>query len=145
MAGRGGGGGYEVPAGLQELLIEFTVAVLVERPSDLLAYASEYFNRMYEDRLKQPTQPSESEESMITDEDDDEPMPGKVRSDQVASLQGPPLRPSGRARGEPGPGRPPWTSQKGLPGPLRTRRKCGTRRDGSATRADEPAAGTPWH
>ncbi|KAK8728694.1 hypothetical protein OTU49_009097, partial [Cherax quadricarinatus] len=76
MAGRGGGGGgYEVPPGLQELLIEFTVAVLVERPPDLLAYASEYFHRMHEDRSKQPPPPSESEESIITDDDDDEPMP----------------------------------------------------------------------
>lgn len=80
MAGRGGGaGGYEVPPGLQELLIEFTVAVLVERPPDLLAYACEYFHRMHEDRSKQPPPPSESEESIISDEDDDEPMPGTSR------------------------------------------------------------------
>lgn len=118
MAGRGGGGGYEVPAGLQELLIEFTVAVLVERPSDLLAYASEYFNRMYEDRLKQPTQPSESEESMITDEDDDEPMPGKARSGQVTS-------PLARRRGHRGgtqegrPRRPPWSPRRDFQGRCR--------------------------
>ncbi|KAK8384199.1 hypothetical protein O3P69_009144 [Scylla paramamosain] len=80
--GRGGGGagqGYEVPPGLQELLIEFTVAVLVERPSDLLAYASEYFLRLHQERGKarplpgalHPHQDDEEED----DEDDDEPMP----------------------------------------------------------------------
>ncbi|XP_063849683.1 cAMP-dependent protein kinase type II regulatory subunit-like isoform X1 [Scylla paramamosain] len=87
MAGRGAGGaggggagqGYEVPPGLQELLIEFTVAVLVERPSDLLAYASEYFLRLHQERGKarplpgalHPHQDDEEED----DEDDDEPMP----------------------------------------------------------------------
>lgn len=87
MAGRGGGGGggggggYEVPAGLQELLIEFTVAVLVERPPDLLAYASEYFSRLHEDRARQQVIPTTTidDASTITDEDedDDEPMPGR--------------------------------------------------------------------
>lgn len=75
MAGRGGGGGYEVPEGLQELLIEFTVSVLVEQPPDLLSYASDYFNRLHEERSHAPQPPrSESEDSMLSD--DDEPMPG---------------------------------------------------------------------
>ncbi|KAK3859044.1 hypothetical protein Pcinc_030790 [Petrolisthes cinctipes] len=91
MAGRGGGGGgggagvggggYEVPPGLQELLIEFTVAVLVERPPDLLAYASEYFSRLHEDRARQqviPTTTIDDASTITDDEDDDEPMPGTV-------------------------------------------------------------------
>ncbi|CAL4067694.1 unnamed protein product, partial [Meganyctiphanes norvegica] len=83
MAGRGvggSGGGYEVPQGLQELLIEFTVSVLVERPTDLLHYAHDYFRRMHEERNKAPPLPltttaSDDEDSVISD-DDDEPMPG---------------------------------------------------------------------
>lgn len=72
--------GYVVPAGLQELLIEFTVSVLVEQPSDLTSYAAEYFARLQDDRgnLVQGSQHrrSDDEESMVTD-DDDEPMPGE--------------------------------------------------------------------
>lgn len=69
--------GYSVPAGLQELLIEFTVSVLVEQPADLTSYAAEYFGRLLEERsVVQPVPTrSDDEESMATD--DDEPMPGE--------------------------------------------------------------------
>ena len=78
--GRRDNTGYVVPAGLQELLIEFTVSVLVEQPSDLTSYAAEYFARLQADRKVVPSviqTRSDGEESMATDdEDDDEPMPG---------------------------------------------------------------------
>lgn len=80
MAGRGGGGGggggggYEVPEGLQELLIEFTVSVLVEQPSDLFAYAADYFRRLQEERASVPTI-SHVDDEITTD--DESPMEGK--------------------------------------------------------------------
>ena len=35
---------YEIPAGLTNLLQEFTVAVLRNKPNDLYKFAAEYFN-----------------------------------------------------------------------------------------------------
>ena len=34
----------EIPQGLTELLEEFAIAVLREKPGDLIAYAAQYFN-----------------------------------------------------------------------------------------------------
>ncbi|XP_018012346.1 cAMP-dependent protein kinase type II regulatory subunit [Hyalella azteca] len=78
MSTPGGAGGssstsYVVPAGLQELLIEFTVSVLVEQPPDLTSYAAEYFGRLAEERAGEAPHQRSDDESMATD--DDEPMP----------------------------------------------------------------------
>lgn len=79
-------GGYVVPAGLQELLIEFTVSVLVEQPTDLTSYAAEYFARLQQDRgTATIVHPPSDEESMATD--DDEPMPGESNIHQRRSLK----------------------------------------------------------
>jgi hypothetical protein len=80
MSTPGGTGGssstsYVVPAGLQELLIEFTVSVLVEQPPDLTSYAAEYFGRLAEERAGEAPHQRSDDESMVTD--DDEPMPGE--------------------------------------------------------------------
>ena len=71
MAGRGTG--YDVPDGLQELLIEFTVSVLVEQPGDLYSYAAEYFKRLQEDKktVKLPR-----DEETASEDDLDSPMEG---------------------------------------------------------------------
>lgn len=37
---------FEIPKGLQELLQDFTVAVLKEKPSELIPFAAEYFNNL---------------------------------------------------------------------------------------------------
>ena len=37
---------FEVPSGLTELLQDFTIAVLRERPAELVVFASEYFNHL---------------------------------------------------------------------------------------------------
>lgn len=37
---------FEIPKGLQELLQDFTVAVLKEKPSELIPFAAEYFNEL---------------------------------------------------------------------------------------------------
>lgn len=41
---------FEVPTGLTELLQDFTIAVLRERPTELVAFASEYFTRLRDNR-----------------------------------------------------------------------------------------------
>lgn len=91
---------YEIPGQLQQLLLDFTVSCLVERPADLVEFAAEYFAQL---RQRQQTQQQsiatttlatatgglvagtaahgnghglESDDSMLTDESD-EPSPGK--------------------------------------------------------------------
>ena len=76
MSGRGSGEvGYEVPEGLQELLIEFTVSVLVEQPSDLLSYASDYFQRLREEKSQLPL--VSEPDYRASDDEDESPMEGK--------------------------------------------------------------------
>lgn len=41
---------FEIPPGLTDLLQEFTVAVLRERPSDLVTFAANYFNKLNDKR-----------------------------------------------------------------------------------------------
>jgi hypothetical protein len=41
---------YEVPPELTNLLLDFTVSVLVNKPSDLLEYATIYFTRLLDER-----------------------------------------------------------------------------------------------
>ena len=41
---------FEIPAGLTDLLQEFTVGVLREKPPDLIQYAADYFNKLNESR-----------------------------------------------------------------------------------------------
>lgn len=72
---------FEIPEGLTDLLQDFTVAVLKERPPDLVKFAADYFNKL-NDR-KHETQDKNrgvrfaASEPMQTDhESDDEPMPG---------------------------------------------------------------------
>lgn len=42
-----------IPEGLTELLEEFAVAVLREKPSDLVQFAAQYFNNSLEQRTQQ--------------------------------------------------------------------------------------------
>lgn len=81
---------FEIPVGLTDLLQEFTVAVLREKPSpaDLVQFAADYFNKLNDCknvdkinekrgvRFVQSPVPNQSDERMQTDEDDedDEPM-----------------------------------------------------------------------
>lgn len=87
---------YEIPGQLQQLLLDFTVSCLVERPVDLVDFAADYFAQLRQ-RRQQTTQQQqqqqtgglvagsaahgnghgpESDDSMLTDESD-EPSPGK--------------------------------------------------------------------
>ena len=41
---------FDIPVGLTDLLQEFTVAVLRERPPDLVTFAANYFNKLNDSR-----------------------------------------------------------------------------------------------
>lgn len=69
---------FEIPAGLTDLLQDFTVSVLRERPSDLVQFAADYFNKLNEKKnagiLDKPKGVRFIEaEPMQTEESDEEP------------------------------------------------------------------------
>lgn len=73
---------FEIPVGLTDLLQDFTVAVLKERPPDLKQFAADYFARLNGEK-NEDDKPrgvrfagSPNAEPMQTedDEDSDEPM-----------------------------------------------------------------------
>ena len=45
----------EIPTGLTTLLQDFTVAVLRERPTDLVQFAADYFQNLNSDRVNNPS------------------------------------------------------------------------------------------
>ncbi len=47
---------FEIPDGLTDLLQDFTVEVLRKRPSDILAFASQYFDELVEKRATEQNQ-----------------------------------------------------------------------------------------
>lgn len=57
----------QIPDALREILLEFSITYLVERPGDVIDYGTEFFNRLQENRrLRQshdenPASPDESE------------------------------------------------------------------------------------
>ncbi|XP_045164752.1 cAMP-dependent protein kinase type II regulatory subunit-like [Mercenaria mercenaria] len=70
---------FEIPDGLTDLLQDFTVAVLKERPPDLVKFAAEYFNKLNDKKSDDQNERSRGvrfaeSEPMQTDESDDEPM-----------------------------------------------------------------------
>ena len=78
---------FEIPAGLTDLLQDFTVAVLREKPGDLVLFASEYFVSLSESRSesykynssaastkKGVTFDRSEDEAMQTESSDEEPM-----------------------------------------------------------------------
>lgn len=74
---------FEIPAGLTDLLQDFTVAVLKERPADLVQFAADYFNKLNENRnagiLEKPKGVRFIEaEPMQTGESDEEPAEGML-------------------------------------------------------------------
>ncbi|KAL8612013.1 hypothetical protein ACOMHN_045368 [Nucella lapillus] len=88
---------FEIPPGLTDLLQEFTVAVLRERPSDLVTFASNYFNKLNDKNHPgdstdkrgggirfienaEPERVEVSDEPMQTDSEDDDFEPPPVSS-----------------------------------------------------------------
>ncbi|CAH1783692.1 unnamed protein product [Owenia fusiformis] len=76
---------FEIPAGLTDLLQEFTVAVLREKPPDLVQFAADYFTKLNESSGGVSGVPNMekkgvsfagngSDEAMQTDSDDEPPM-----------------------------------------------------------------------
>ena len=77
---------FDIPPGLTDMLQNFTVAVLRERPTDLVQFAADYFNNLNENRSSSKkagpkkgvsfTGPDSDDEPMQTDSDE-EPMIGE--------------------------------------------------------------------
>lgn len=65
---------YEIPEGLNDLLYEFAVNVLISRPSNLHDFAADYFNKL-RDEKKVKTIPM----YIIVDDDDDSGEPEQIR------------------------------------------------------------------
>ena len=61
---------YNIPAELQETLLDFTVHYLVEKPPDIVDFAMEYFSRLQAKRTNSQPQHSEDED-MESEEDVD--------------------------------------------------------------------------
>lgn len=73
---------YDVPPELTNLLLEFTVNVMIERPSDLVEYAARYFSGLRDERQRsassgRPPAIAENDEAIYSD--DEEPMPSECR------------------------------------------------------------------
>ncbi|XP_077868687.1 cAMP-dependent protein kinase type II regulatory subunit-like [Saccoglossus kowalevskii] len=71
---------FEIPPGLTDLLQEFTVTVLREKPADLVEFAAQYFTKLNESNSKTAgrrgvkfSEPSDPDEPMQTDSDDELP------------------------------------------------------------------------
>ena len=65
---------FEIPAGLTDLLQDFTVAVLREKPSDLVEFASDYFNNLNENKIANKTESRKGVSFGVVGGSDDEPM-----------------------------------------------------------------------
>ena len=74
---------FQIPPGLTDLLQEFTVAVLRERPTDLVSFAANYFNKLNQAvnrdtdvtvavRFIEDTTEITSDEPMQTDSEDED-------------------------------------------------------------------------
>lgn len=59
---------YNIPAELQETLLDFTVHYLVEKPPDIVDFAMEYFSRLQAKRNN--SQPPHSEDEDMESEED---------------------------------------------------------------------------
>lgn len=69
---------FEIPTGLTDLLQDFTVAVLKERPSDLVQFAADYFNKLNKNKDAGVSEKARGvrfteAEPMQTEESDEEP------------------------------------------------------------------------
>ena len=74
---------FEIPAGLTDLLQDFTVAVLKERPSDLVQFAADYFNKLNKNKDVGVSEKARGvrfteAEPMQTEESDEEPAEGML-------------------------------------------------------------------
>lgn len=84
---------FEIPAGLTGMLEEFTVAVLREKPTDLVQFACDYFNNLNENKNsskhlgKKGVSFGSDDEPMHSESSDDEPIePPKNRFQRRKSV-----------------------------------------------------------
>ena len=71
----------EIPAGLTDLLQDFTVSVLRDKPSDLVQFAADYFNNLNENRSTFRTGSGTKKGVTFGGAGDDEPMQTDSESD----------------------------------------------------------------
>lgn len=65
---------FEIPPGLTDLLQEFTVAVLRERPADLVTFAANYFNKLSDRKQTDKTERKSGIRFIEEQASEDEPM-----------------------------------------------------------------------
>lgn len=72
---------FQILPRLTDLLQEFTVVVLREKPEDIVDFAAEYFAKLKQSKEKNPSKAKEvnfhvDKGAKESDGSDDEPMPG---------------------------------------------------------------------
>lgn len=59
----------QVPDGLRDVLLEFSIAYLLEQPGDVIDYAVEFFSKLQDSRKsRMTTEPLSPDESILEDE-----------------------------------------------------------------------------
>ena len=76
---------FQILPRLTDLLQEFTVVVLREKPEDIVDFAAEYFAKLKQSKEKSPPKTKgvsfQVENGAVpSDDSDDEPLPGITRS-----------------------------------------------------------------
>jgi len=61
----------QVPDELKEVLLQFSIAYLVEQPSDLIDFAAEYFNKLQAHRPNKSTSDIADDQQSINSQDGD--------------------------------------------------------------------------
>jgi len=61
----------QVPDELKEVLLQFSIAYLVEQPSDLIDFAAEYFNKLQAHRPTTATSDIADDQQSINSQDGD--------------------------------------------------------------------------
>lgn len=69
---------FEIPDGLTDLLQDFTVEVLRKRPSDILAFASQYFDELLEKRAAENSQKLLSQAAAQDEEEEEDDEMGEM-------------------------------------------------------------------
>ncbi|TMW52004.1 hypothetical protein DOY81_002922 [Sarcophaga bullata] len=63
----------QVPDELREVLLEFSIAYLLEQPGDVVDFAVDYFSKIQESRAQAGLERGSVDDSVMSQEDDDEP------------------------------------------------------------------------
>lgn len=72
-----GSTGWEIPEGLGEMLRDFTISVLRERPTNLLEFAAKYFPQLHDAKLKVSMKPKSVQMYVMVDSDEESGEPDR--------------------------------------------------------------------